>query len=112
MVEQRAVLELPQCMQVGADAVLAHEQATPGDLQGAVLREQVGRIVPAHLVHVVAIGGLEIRNVCPVGGGLCLDLQLLDLALERSQFACDFLILAFAIGTTRQQEDNASKHGV
>jgi hypothetical protein len=85
MVEQAAVLDGTQLVQVFTDAILADEQTAAGDLERGVGREQVGCLVPLRLVDVLAVDGLEVQDVDVVVGALRLGAKLRHFGLQLLQ---------------------------
>ncbi len=87
MVEELAVLGRPEAVHVGPHPVLAEVDAAAVDLQPRARREQVGGVVPAGAVDIVAIGPLQVADGDIVLRRLGLAAQHGDLGLKAGEFS-------------------------
>jgi hypothetical protein len=76
-----------QVVEIGPHPRLADIDAAPGQFQGALLGEEVGRLVPQTLVHIIAIGRLQVTDGLVVAGRLRLRLQGRMIGAQLGQFA-------------------------
>src|SRR6185437_7188440 len=83
VVENRAVGEVGQLVEIGADVVLSFVNAAQTDFESAILGEKIGDFVPFGFVDVVAVGILEIADVDVILRTLDLPRELRDLSLQR-----------------------------
>ena len=99
VIEERAVFELRQRVQIGADAILAYPHAAQADFERAIFREKVGGLVPLAFIDVIAVCGLQVGDGDEVLRILHLLLKLGDGGFQGFDFSRH--VLFFAVSPRR-----------
>ena len=84
----QADLAAAERVEIRAHALLADVHAVLRDLDGAVLREQVGDVVPLRLVDVVAVGTLQSLDGIRVGDAVGIGFDLRERVRRRAIQVC------------------------